>query len=429
MRKRVHIQFLLFSCLFLVLGMTGTAYADSASVLPEGISAVGIDGQFYMPVKERYNQDGKAEKIANDYNTDLNKDIFADLAAVEAGFGGMFVPGSLGASVVSFKYNIQTYNFTYLRGITDKLTVGIRIPYWSVKNNVSTSLDTTNATVGKSATGAFLGVAPFVPLAGTAPGADPWGDAELLTTEDILDLLSEGLDIDGDGIPDILGFGFKKFGTWSGSGMGDIAVSAKYQYFNSDSWKLAFNGGISFPTGEVDDPDSLVDLPPGSGTYTLLFKFNNDYTAIENWVFNATFRYDLALPDKETMRVPSDPSLPITTVKENVKRDLGDLLVFDGSATYKIRKNMGVSGRYKYVTKRKDKVSGDLGIDYGGLEAETDITEQVYIIGLTYDTITLYKAKEFPVPLMASLSYRDRFAGSNNVLKSQYIGLSLMAFF
>ena len=113
-------------------------------------------------------------------------------------------------------------------------------------------------------------------------------------------------------------------------------------------------------------------------------------------VLNGTFRYELKLPDEEVLRVPE---------------------------------GFSVSLLYEYGFGLKHDISGDRGFAYASLEDETDYTEHVGVIGLSYSTIPLFKAKRFPIPLVASISYRKRFAGSNNVLKSEYIGFGLQIFF
>lgn len=423
MKKRVYIQLLLFSCLFLLLGITGTTHAGNAEVLPEGVSRVVVDGKFYFPITKRYNPDGKAEDIATDFNTELNAGVFSGLATVEAAFGMPAGSGTLGTSDISFEYEVRLIDFSYQYGFTDKLTVGIVIPYWSAENNVNTIVDATNATIGKSAIGVGLG-APLVSIA-----ANPFADVKRLTTDDVQDILGDGLDVNGDGTIDIPGFGYKRIATWSGSGLGDIEIGGRYQYRDSDSWRLAFTGGLRLPTGETDDPDNLVDNPAGDGAYALIFRFNNDYTAIENLLLNATIGYDMVLPDKRTMRVPDDVNFPLTTNKEKVDRDIGDLLTIEGSASYKLSDAFSISALYRYMTKQKDSFSGNQGFAYGSLGDETDATQHIAIIGATYSTFHLYKAKTFPIPLMVALAYRDRFAGTNNVFKSQYIGLTITSFF
>ncbi len=167
----------LFALFFSYVGF-GVAYADNAEVLPKGVSRVSVNGKFYSPIDERYNPDGDTEDIATDYNATLDSSVFPDLALVEAAFLMPAGSANIGDSVVSFEYDVMIVELSYQYGLTARLSVGIMIPYWDVKNNVNARLDTANATVGKSAIGVGFG-APLVPLA-----VNPFGDAQPLTTED-----------------------------------------------------------------------------------------------------------------------------------------------------------------------------------------------------------------------------------------------------
>jgi hypothetical protein len=265
-------------------------------------------------------------------------------------------------------------------------------------------------------------------------------------------LLSRGLDVNGDGTIDIPGFGFKRFQTWTANGFSDLEAGLRYQYFKSEDWRLAFTGGVRFPTGRVDDPDNLTDYAFGAGAYALLFRLNNDFVISNLWknkqaskseqvpgdigaldpgdlMLNGTFRYDLVLPDHEKKRVSGDVNQPITTNKENVKRNLGDFFEYEISARYGLLKGLNASALYKYSFKLRDRVSGDQGFFYKSLEEETESKSHIYILELSYSTLPLYLEKKFPLPISAALSYRNRFAGSNNVLRSQYIGFALNVLF
>ncbi len=393
-----------------------SAYADNAEVLPKGISRAGVNGKFYMPIDERYDPDGNNEDVAADFNDTLDSSVFPALALVEAAAGLPAGFANIGRTDISFEYDFKIFEFSYQYGITDKLTVGIMVPYWNVTNDVDATLVTTNATVGKSVslnTLAPIGVEDTVPL----------------TTDDAQNLIGKGLDINGDGSVDIPGYGYKPIKKWSGSGISDIEVGCRYQYLKTADWRLAFTGGVRVPTGEKDDPDDLVDYPLGAGAWALLFQLNNDYVGIKNLVLNATFRYDLYLPDTETKRVLEDVNDVLTSNREKVDRDLGDTIELEGSAAYQIAEGLNISLLYKYGFGFKDSISGDMGFAYESLEEETDYTEHVGILSLSYSTLPLYKAKKFPVPLNVSVSYRNRFAGSNNAMKSEYIGVGLSIYF
>jgi hypothetical protein len=120
---------------------------------------------------------------------------------------------------------------------------------------------------------------------------------------------------------------------------------------------------------------------------------------------------------------------PVTATKLKVDRDLGDEFEFEGSAVYTLFKGFSVSGLYQYGFKLKDAVSGPEGFSFKALEDETDWTSHIVIAGLSYSTIPRYLEKKFPWPMTATVHYRNRFAGSNNVFKSQYLSLALAVFF
>jgi len=383
-------------------------FLSGATVLPKGRFGVRLDSQFFFPITERYNQNGDAEDIAVDFNTRLDGTVFPQLNLVDASF---FLPpgtASFGNSDVEYEFNVQIFDFYLYYGLTDRVTLGVKLPYWNFKNNVSASLDTSTATVGINSNPAIP--SPIAPL---ALGATP------LTTADIQQLLKTE-------------YGFDPVEDWSKSGFSDIEIGARYQYYRSENWQLAFTGSVLAPTGRTDDPDSLVDYPFGAGAWGLSFYLNNDFTALQKYglSFTGTFRYVYYFPTSRTVRVPEDVDQPIVGLENKEKVDLrvgsdfridleGRYLVFDGLSVFLF---------YRYLQKFEDSVSGDRGLAYEELEKETDQKEQQFRIGLNYSTVPLYMQKEFPVPLDARLYYRNRFAGEN-VLKSQYIGLDITVFF
>jgi hypothetical protein len=384
-----------------------------------------MEGKFYLPIDKRYGPDGDEESIAQDFNTTLNSKVFPSLTLLEAAFGLPSGYANIGRSAVSFEYDVNIIEFNYAYGITDKLSIGIKIPYWDFENKVSATLDTTNATFGKNP---FFGVAaPPLGAAPLAPIAPPF-NAVRLTSQDAQNLIGKGLDVNGDGRIDIPGYGFNPIKTWSRRGISDIEGMLRYQYYKSENWRLALTGGIRFPTGRQDDPDSLVDYPFGTGAWAGLFRAHGDYIGTKNLMLSATLKYDLYLPDHKVMRIPDDVNQPLTRNKEEVDRKIGDFFEIEMSGTYEFLKGLSCFLVYKVGYKWKDDISGNMGFAYNTLEAESNAKEHVYIIGFQYSTISAYLAKEFPLPLVAYVGYRNRFAGEN-LLKSEYIDVGLTIYF
>ena len=403
MKMKIAIACMCF-CLLFLMGTIRLSYGDSAEVLPKGVFRGDVEYSYYLPIDQRFDPDGNEEDLAADYNTNLNSSVFPDLGLVEIGFGMPAGSASLGESVVDFELNAHEVDLKFYYGVTDKLSIGTKIPYFWFKNDVTASLDNTNATVGLNP---FVpgGVAPLV-----VPGTTPF------TTNDVQNLLVQQ-------------FGYKRVETWSGNGVGDIEAGGRYQYLKTENWRLAFTAGMRFPTGEVDDPDNLVDYAFGNGAWALLFRSNNDYTGIRNVILNASLEYDLVLPDHETVRVPDDVDRPLTANKENVDRDLGDIFRLKLSGDYAFYEGFAFQLFYAYGFQLKDKVSGNQGFNYNSLEEETDWTAHEYKIGLSYSTIPLFQKKKFPLPLRASIEFEDVFAGTNNFLKQQLFTFKLAVFF
>ncbi len=55
---------------------------------------------------------------------------------------------TFGRSVVDFERHIQIYTVQAAYGLTDRLSIGVRIPYWTQDIRVKAALDTRTATVG-----------------------------------------------------------------------------------------------------------------------------------------------------------------------------------------------------------------------------------------------------------------------------------------
>lgn len=435
MKKTIVVMCLCIS--FVIAGIISLSYADDAEVLPKGVFRVNTDTKFWFPVYERYNNKGDLEDVAKDFNGILDSYIFPDLGLLEYAFGMPAGSANIGRSIVSFKYGKTDENISLMYGVTDRLTIGLEIPYYWQKNKVKAMLDNSNATIWKNpcyqnTTNPVCFAVPGIQDAPMLPKSvvQSLGFSDTpLTTEDVINLLSGGLDVNGDGAVDIPGYGYKRFEKWSGSGIGDIEAGLRYQYLKTENWRLALTGGVRFPTGKVDDTDNLVDLGFGDGSYALLLRLNNDYTGIKNLVLNATISYDLILPYKKTLRVPDDVNQPITFNKEKVKKDIGDIIGLEVSGKYRFAKGFDFSLLYNYKFSLKDKISGNKGYIYKALEDETDTESHIYIVGLSYSTLPLFMEKKFPLPITASISYRNRFAGSNNVFKSQYVAFALGVYF
>src|SRR5207249_11472871 len=137
---------LLFRLVSMLLPVHATL-ADDALVLPQGRWHVSVDARFSLPITKRFTPRGGTQDLAADFNRELNSTTFPDLRLVEAAFRLPAGSATFGRSVVDFERHIQIYALQAAYGLTDRLSLRARFPYWTQDIRVKAALDNRTATV------------------------------------------------------------------------------------------------------------------------------------------------------------------------------------------------------------------------------------------------------------------------------------------
>jgi len=144
---------------------------------------------------------------------------------------------------------------------------------------------------------------------------------------------------------------------------------------------------------------------------------------------NTTFRYEAILPDDKPFRVCAIHQPLCPDFDPHVRRDVGDIVEAEIAGTVGLLPGLTISPMYTYTHKFQDHFRGDLGFNYGQLQAETDADFHTLELRLAYSTALLFAQQRFPVPLSLSLRYIDRVAGTNNRLDIRSLGFILAGSF
>jgi hypothetical protein len=111
-----------------LLGSGHVTVADDALVLPQGRWRLSAEARVSLPITRRFTPEGGTEDLATDFNRALNSTVFPDLRRVEAAFGLPEGSATFGRSVVAFEQHIQIYTVQAAYGLTDRLSIGVRVP-------------------------------------------------------------------------------------------------------------------------------------------------------------------------------------------------------------------------------------------------------------------------------------------------------------
>ena len=332
----------------------------SESLLPRGVWYVSADARFSFPITQCFTPDGGTEDLAADFNRDLNSTFLPDLRLVEAAFRLPPASATFGRSSVEFEQHIQLYTVEAAYGLTDRLSMGMRMPYWTQQIKVKAALDNRTATVGFN---------PAVP-GGVAPLGVP--GTRPPTTEDIQALVQR--------------LGFRRVEDWSDASFSDSFGGLKYQYYRSEHWRFAVTGRVRFPTGKWDDPNNLVDYPTGYGAWGLNLLLHQDFVWHTSGrvprlgvlppggvVLNTTFHYEAIFPDTKPFRVCHIHQPLCPDFDPHVRRDVGDIVEAQVAGTVGLLPGLTLTPLYTYTHKFQDQFRGDRGFNYRQLQVETDV--------------------------------------------------------
>src|SRR5690606_22186853 len=182
---------------------------------------------------------------------------------------------SVGDIKADMKGRIDVFAPSFSYGVTDRLSVGFVVPFYYAQTNVALGF------VPKAAAENFVGLLAKPEMGQTAKAHEAV-DAINGVTETLNQKLANS--------------GYSKLGYWSGNGLGDIQVKAKYQAFKNNRLRAATTFGFAAPTGRTDDPDILSDVGFGDGTWDIIAGAGFDQLIGGPFFLNQYVMYTAQLP-------------------------------------------------------------------------------------------------------------------------------------
>lgn len=205
--------------------------------------------------------------------------------------------------------------------------------------------------------------------------------------------------------------GYKPLGTSTTSGFGDPTLGALWRFHRGEHDSAIVGLGVRFGMAKEDDPDDLMDVPPGDGSTDLRARLEYFRDLGRDFDLRLLAEYQPQFADTVTMRAGN----PLTTVtKERLRRDLGDYWEFDAE----LGKSFGdwrVAGTWHRYQEGPDRYSSSIGTDTSYLSANTDTLADQLRFSVTWSGIRAWRTGWLPMPLIVKLEMQDAVAGRNFV--------------
>lgn len=416
----------LFSIALLASAQSYSAFAQFASVMPEGILALIGTHRSYVNQTHSWNIDG--------IRSPLNK-------RAQLRFdGGHLLRGEGGAKLQALAQELERYD-----------------PNPNNPNSVMKRLNLGTLNVGGTATMSiqYLGLAVGLPAGFTLYAAVPLVNISIKTNfamegknnaKDLEDELGElafeelraGLNQAGqlterDIKASIEAAEYTGVDSWRYQNLADVIAGVAFDIIPGSEapegidFSLQAETFLSAPTGHVDNPDVIADVSIGTGAWgfglalTPKVKFNQSYSlSVEG---NAM----AFMPSKQKMRVPEIdetiiPTSRRTMVDVQTGMDWATTLVFDSKFDW-------FQPQYRVGWKRheRDSIKGTLSGNYDSLMIPTEREQLEHALWLNFSTIEMYRENRFPIPFRLKVAAHHLFKGWNS-FDNNYFELQLVSF-
>lgn len=412
MIKKISLSFLVLTSVTTYAGGIGTPMnISSASVMPKGVRTLTYKG-VSTSASDKYNSSGSQVVLADPFFSEITFSNLIDgtkdpddRGLIEAKMieMGASLEDSLGSVKGQVNIEVQANVPVFAWGITERFTLGIAVPITRSSVNIDTGVEHKNPAL-HAALKQKTNIAP---------------DKQVETFTKLNDPVNEK----------VKEYNYEPLQNETATKLGDIKLVGKYKTYEDIRNVLSLGVEVTLPTGEEENPNKVVDVPGGDGQTDVGVNVSHDLI-LGKFTLASSLAYTLQLNDTVERRVPFTGLSKLSPdADSNIKRDLGD--IFQASlggkyALYGVTLGSAYSFQYKQGDTYEGSVYDEKRYDYLAKDSVQNMHAALFSIG--YDTIGLFKAKEFPVPLSLTLTHTRVFAGKN-VVNDPFTTLDFSLFF
>lgn len=379
-------------------GMFAPTMIDSANVIPKGVRRVSFGG-FSSELTNSYNGTGGVQPLGNGFNKQVTWRELVD--SQPAGFErGQFKGGleSLGVNLDDVAGDARGMVNTRLTvsvpvlamGITDKITVGVAIPILYTNYSVATGWTPTEAFQAKLVEAQSRGF-----------------DNKVRGYENQLRNVIETR---------IAGYGYEPLASTSATEVGDVILAMKYQLFKDSDSAFAIAPRLIAATGRPLNINRVIDIPSGDGQWDVGLGAIYERYLGSRFTLVSSLSYIHQLPATMARRIPrSDGESISPDVEQGLTAKYGDQMAASVGGNLRFNQLWSLGSAFSLQYKPRDTYTGGRfeAVRYEWLTQNSEQMIQTGVVGLSFSTVPLFRAKKFMLPLDATISFASILAGRN----------------
>lgn len=389
----------------LVLGISWTSFSmENTKVLPKGVRSLNFKNAV-TNIDSKTNAVGNplalAEPLTKEFTFRkvINNETGVNRMLLQSFLEGKFEDtDSLGVFTADMKGSVAVLAGVVSYGVTERLTLGVGIPYYRARMNVNMGFK------------ASKNALKFINLLN-----DPSNNQSSKARE-VAGKIQNAVGELNNKLSDN---GYEPIQDWNGSGLGDITGLAKYRFLDSESFKMAHAIGFTAPTGFAGDPNIPINVPFGTGTWSILNVTYLDEYITHDWWLNQYFKYIYQIPASKNVRLKTEDET-ITVAEDRIRYKLANRWETGVSTQYEPWFGLVFGTGFSYTGKTGDRYYTDDQNAKFTLEKDTNDWSTYWETRVGYQTLPAFLRKEFPVPLVATLEMKKHLKSVNTPVKDLY---------
>ncbi len=402
-------NFLQMSLIGLIASTTQVLGA-SYDTLPKGVNLAVFKQVFTSKITSKYDTNSQDESLSLKENFNSNKlenistiikSYFNELKGISPDIYNQFSLGEFKAEAYA-EATAQGLGFAH--GLTDHLTVYASIPIYHLKTNV---------TFRQSQASSLAAIKNSLANIETTTADATFVRQLTMQLPETNEQLLQSLVVNF--------YGYKALGKWEKDSLGDTEIGAIYRLTDTADKGLALGAGTVLPTGEVDDPDSLQDVPTGDGQFDVYLESMAGINFFEGELqFDIKTRYTYQISSTKVMRKVDDSNLPLSRSKIALIEKLGNKIDSTFTITYNPTIWLNVNSSLIYNQTAASNYDTQETNVKTALESNTAGDSEWGKIGVGFSSVELYKRKKIEAPFEINISAQKLLNATNSANYNRY---------
>lgn len=186
-----------------------------------------------------------------------------------------------------------------------------------------------------------------------------------------------------------------------------------YNFLTKDTYGMMLSGGLVAPTGRVDDPDILQDVPFGDGQWDAFIELGGGYSVNNALTLNTFGRFTYQFASIKELRKPTSKDFKYSAESGEYTEKLGNKFLYNVNSDYGVNDWLSINSGYEFLYQQEAEYFSSSAEENEMLAYGTQSSSHHLKLAAKLHTVTLFQKKKFIAPGSIEFKANRMLTGSN----------------